>query len=381
MSDTRLVHSWQSNIPNEDKEWKLTLKQGDTDLSWLYVLIRKMRIGTAKVKIGGILSVRTEEAYRLKGYSTRVMNSALDRMKAERYGISVLLGIKDFYHRFGYAPVMANSNLFVKTKDLLRSIPAMKISRMRKSDGQKVAQLYNLLNATRTGTIIRPKYWSYFEGNFRILRGIPKPTRILLAHEKQGSISGYAALAYNEERYVVSEIGGHNAATFQTLAASLGRSAQSVGADIVEFRLPFDHSFSNFCSSLGCNWEIEYPRNHGIMARIIDLQTLFNNLKKELTRRVQRSKLPTQISIVFETDIGSICISIHPSSVHVANEQSQNATRVKIPQMRLIQLIMGYKSAEEITVEPDVSIPHSILPILSILFPKTVAYIWWSDRF
>jgi len=74
-----------------------------------------MRIGTARVKIGGILSVETEEPYRLKGYATRVMNSTLDKMKADKYAISVLLGIRDFYHRFGYAPVMANPNLFIKT--------------------------------------------------------------------------------------------------------------------------------------------------------------------------------------------------------------------------------------------------------------------------
>ena len=39
MSDLKLVHSWYRNIPNEDKEWKLTLKQNDTDLSWLYVVV------------------------------------------------------------------------------------------------------------------------------------------------------------------------------------------------------------------------------------------------------------------------------------------------------------------------------------------------------
>lgn len=59
----------------------------------------------------------------------------------------------------------------------------------------------------------------------------------------------------------------------------------------------------------------------------------------------------------------------------------RHATRVKIPQMRLIQLVMGYRSAEDLANELDVSIPSSVLPILSVLFPKTVGYIWWSDRF
>ena len=340
-----------------------------------------MRIGTARVKIGGILSVRTEEPFRLRGYSTTVMNSALDKMKADRYSISVLLGIKDFYHRFGYAPVMANSNLFVKTEDLLRTVPTATISKMKKSDGPEIARLYNHLNTTRIGTIVRPKYWSYFEGNFRILRGISKPIRTLLTYGKQGSISGYAALAYNDQKYVVSEIGGRNTETFETLAASLGRSAQRVGAEVVEFRLPYDHPFSDFCSPLGCNWEIEYPRNHGIMARIIDLPTLFRNLKKELIRRIQRSGYSTQTALILETDIGSVSLSIRSTYVKIDDRQARGATLVRIPQMRLIQLVMGYRSAEDIASESDVFIPRPVLPILSVLFPTTVGYIWWSDRF
>ena len=340
-----------------------------------------MRIGTARVKIGGVLSVETEEPYRLKGYATRVMNSALDKMEADKYAISVLFGIRDFYHRFGYAPVMANSNLFMKTEDLLRPVASTTTSRMKRSDGAEIAQLYNRLNATRTGTHVRPKYWSYFEGNFRVLPGIPQPQRVLLTHGKQGAISGYVALAYNTERYVVPEIGGLNTEIFRTLAVSLGRSALRVGADVVEFRLPYDHPFASFCSSLGCHWEIEYPRNHGIMARIINLQTLFKSLEKELTRRIRCAGLSTQTSVVIETDIDSVSLTIHPSTVQVGNKPTQHATRVKISQMRLIQLVMGYRSAEDLANGLDVSIPSSILPTLSVLFPKTVGYIWWSDRF
>ena len=107
MSNLQLVHTWAKNAPDDDKEWKLTLKQNDTDLSWLYVFIRKMRIGSARVKTGGINTVRTEEPYRLKGYSTLVMNHALERMAREKYAMSMLLGIRDFYHRFGYAPIAA----------------------------------------------------------------------------------------------------------------------------------------------------------------------------------------------------------------------------------------------------------------------------------
>jgi predicted acetyltransferase len=137
-----------------------------------------MRIGSARVKTGGINTVRTEEPHRLKGYSTLVMNHALARMAREKYAMSVLLGIPDFYHRFGYAPIMANTNLFVATEDLLRSDPIVPVSTMKKSDGAAVRRLYNQLNATRTASHVRPNYWTHLAGNFRVLPGaLQDPTK------------------------------------------------------------------------------------------------------------------------------------------------------------------------------------------------------------
>ncbi|MDP6038514.1 MAG: hypothetical protein QGG64_08185, partial [Candidatus Latescibacteria bacterium] len=267
------------------------------------------------------------------------------------------------------------------TKDLLRSGSSKPVVAIKKSDGPTIRRLYNQLNATRTVSHVRPNYWTYFEGNFRILPGTAKPLKAVVTHNPRGKISGYAALSYNEEKYVVSEIDGRSINDFKSLAAYIGKSARRKGIDLVEFRLPHDHPFATYCATLGCNWEIEHPRNHGVMARITNLQILFKNLEKELTRRIQKSDLNTPALLGIETDIGSISLNLKPSSVQISEAPSKHALRITISQMPLTQLIMGYRSAEDIANGPDVFIPPKALPILSALFPKTIGYIWWSDRF
>ena len=61
-----------------------------------------MRIGAAVVRMDGIGGVGTEEEFRNRGYSRRVMESAVQQMQRGDAALSTLFGIQDFYQKFGY---------------------------------------------------------------------------------------------------------------------------------------------------------------------------------------------------------------------------------------------------------------------------------------
>ena len=52
-----------------------------------------------------------------------------------------------------------------------------------------------------------------------------------------------------------------------------------------------------------------------------------------------------------------------------------------MPQDKLIQLMMGRRSIEDLAVELDVSVSTEIVPVLEILFPLGHPHVWWPDRF
>lgn len=355
--------------------WKVFLTENGEEASRLWVFVKRMRIGSANVRIGGIGGVGTKQEHRLKGYASRIMDESTALMQDKNYDLGFLYGIQDFYHRFGYGVAFADVTLYAKTADLLRAKASLPARAMKRADGPEVARLYNRLNADRTGTAVRPASWQYFERS----AGFQRPGRAVLTHNGRGAITGYATCSVREDRFVVSEIGGRSHADFETLAAALGRRARRAGIDTVAFHLPEDDPFADFCARYGCRMEIHHPRNAGPMARTIHLKPLMEKLVPEFTRRLEASGLAWRGALTLETDIGTVGLRINGTSVAVT--PGRDRLRAAIPQMLLTQLVLGYRSAEDVARDQGVSIPKQALPVLSALFPRHPAYMWWSDRF
>ena len=137
------------------KGWKAALFLGEEEASRLWVVVKPIRIGSATVIIGGIAGVGTPEKYRMKGYASRVMDASTELMVEQRYEMGWLYGIRDFYHRFGYAVGFPTVMFEVDTDSLKQARSMLSVRAMKKADGPAVRRLYNRLNGLRTGTVVR----------------------------------------------------------------------------------------------------------------------------------------------------------------------------------------------------------------------------------
>lgn len=352
---------------------KLALQVGDdANASRLWIVEKSLRIGLAKIRFGGIAGVGTREEYRFKGYASRLMQASTEVMVECGYEMGVLYGIPNFYHRFGYGVIFPISRLFVKTEALLRAVGPLKTRAMIKTDGLSVQRLYNRLNAERNASVVRPGRWSYFE----LSEGFQKPGRAIVAEDARGRVQGYATWKVRDGQFLVSEIGGSGNEAFGSTARALGQRAKRAERDQVIFDLPKDDAFVDFCMPLGCEQRVTYPCNTEAMGRIIHLRPLMEKLVPELSKRT--ANFTGRVSVGIETDIGSVGLAIDRGGVRVIRG---GVLKVVIPQMILTQLVMGYRGVADVINEPGVHIQKKAQPILDILFPKTSAYMWWSDRF
>ena len=64
------------------------------------------KLGDARLWVAGIGDVATHLAHRKKGIARALMNEAVEFMEKEEFDISILFGIPNFYHRFGFAPII-----------------------------------------------------------------------------------------------------------------------------------------------------------------------------------------------------------------------------------------------------------------------------------
>lgn len=354
--------------------WEVALRLEEEVASRLWIVKKRMRIGQAVVRMGGIAGVWTHEKHRLKGYASRCLEAAIGLLSAEGYEMSLLFGIADFYHRFGYGVVFPDPVLRITTENLLRAQRRHPIRGMLRTDGPEIARIYNRTQARRTGTTLRPKDWAYFERSVHF----KKPGRASLVLDPAGRTIGYATWSFLDGRFRVSEVGAGDSSAFETLAAVIGHQARRRKAEEVEFHLPSDDPFGEFCARLGCRWDIVHPRNRGPMGRILHLAPLMAALQPELSDRLHADPWAGRLRL--ETDLGAIGLRISGTGVTLT-QPHPGALRVALPQMALTQLVMGYRSAADVALDPDVTIPRRALPALSALFPKGHPYMWWSDRF
>ena len=88
---------------HDDGTREVRLEADGTDLSRTFIFPYLMRIGKSVVRMDGIGGVATGEDYRYRGYSRRVMEAAVEVMRAGDAALATLYGIQDFYHKYGFA--------------------------------------------------------------------------------------------------------------------------------------------------------------------------------------------------------------------------------------------------------------------------------------
>ena len=124
------------------------------------------------------------------------------------------------------------------------------------------------------------------------------------------------------------------------------------------------------------------PKDHMGMVRIINQSSTLEKIIGELEKRLQRDADFSEWrgKILISTDLGQDFLEINQGNVSHTNGQT-NGFHLEMPQDKLIQLTMGRRNIEDLTIESDVSVSEEILPVLDTLFPLGHPHVWWSDRF
>ncbi len=61
--------------------------------------------------------MHTQQKHRLKGYARRLLSDTVEYVTRRGYAVSMLFGIPDFYHRFGFLPAIPEHTTVVATRD------------------------------------------------------------------------------------------------------------------------------------------------------------------------------------------------------------------------------------------------------------------------
>lgn len=370
-------------------EWmkiSLALGEAEPEISRLDAPTYAMRIGPAVVKMGGVAGVGTNDEHRRRGYARLILDESTRYFTEAGHDVAVLFGIPDFYHKFGYAPIFPVTTLRLRVEDVQATVAeslaaAYTLRPLEPDDWPAALDLYDLNHRTRTGTVLRPREsWKGLHHGTQWGCG----TEVATASDDGSTVRGYVAF---DNVATVCRIGDLAYATPNVFPALLWEMVRQAGRrNLAEFevKLPPDHAFVQFCRRCGGRVETVYERNANGMGRIINLGSLFVKLADVLSERFQCSPLIALRGVLeLKTDLGAVALELSEGQVRVLPQgQSVTATwQVELPQMGLMQLVMGYRGVADAMLDDGVSLPPAAVPLMETLFPIGHPWMAMTDWF
>ena len=339
----------------------------------LRITTNTVRIGEARLKTGGLGWVTTAGYHRHKGVALALLNDTMHYLKAQNYHVSMLFGIPNFYHHFGFATTLAEYATTVPLNEAFEiTAAAYKVRKGKPGDIPAIQRIHNendggvACSALRSGAHITNRWEEW------------KAVRVLT--NARGKVFAYFLPRAGEDEFVVAEVG---VAHWQSCASVLHASARLASeehASRLRFAGPPSHPFIQFLLQYKSTHEMRCTQNRGGMMAFVNLDETLESMIPEWESRLMRSA-----ARVFRTECTLLVdrkpyrVRANKGAIDVASMSGLN--KVSLTTAELIHLVAGYRYCDEILSSKRRIINAEGRALLAALFPKRTPYVWAADRF
>lgn len=324
----------------------------------------QMRLGQGFLRVGGIGLVATHGQYRKRGLMAQTIPPALEAMAQAGYDMSLLFGIPDFYHRFGYLRAWSDTHYLLSLGQLPSEPPAFGVEASPARHTDEMGRLYNRYAAGFAGTAVRPTYpvRGNLIGNWQIHSW----------RTPAGKLAGYVVTQSPERgtqhRMLVAEAVGRP----QDVLAVAAAAARKAGLTEVKFvTLNHEGDLARTLRDGNCRAETFYHRNAGALARIMNLHSTCAKLLPGLSARLADSTMAGwegHLAVRYGDQAVGLDIARGDISIAKASRPGRGA-HVLDAGDRLIQLLMGTDQPDEVLCNPAVRCRGDAAALARILFP------------
>ena len=353
--------------------------EDDKIVSHIGVWKYPMRVGKARLMTGGIGAVMTAGACRKRGLSARVWDKTILAMREGGYDFSILFGIRDFYHRFGYVQAWPSTDHVLKTASLPEGAGKL---RLRKVDDRQplcgrgaIMRIYECEHADIVGTAVRPIY--------TLTHGLSHKFEVRALCNSGGRTKGYVVTRAGGGDLQVLEVGGVSAGCgADELLRAIRVLAGRAQCKRVRFRaLSYAHPMSEALRTRDCTVEMHYSGNARAMALVVSLEGCLRAMEGELTSRLRASAARKSRGVVNVVGDGeTVALRIADGKVRVAKPRAKAASQI-IAGAHAARLIIGSESPETLAAQGQVRFTGAADQWARVIFPKRWPMLNQLDHF
>lgn len=342
------------------------------------------RLGLARLRTAGVGYVATHGQFRKQGLMERTITATLEACRECGYDISLLFGINDFYHRFGFTRAYSETDYHVPTADLAtpakgsakklkkpRAIPLHPFIPYSRPD---LNRLFNRHAKDLAGTAVRPTWLKPNMGKLDqsgyLWTANGRPT---------GKATGYVVVCDRGSRMDVMDAAGDASAVL----AAAGQLARQFGADDVRFvQLPYRDSIAAALRRGNVRMETHYRRSGNAMVAMVNLGSTLQKMLPELTQRVRGSGLAdlrTSVTLAMGQEEVTLALD---GEVKLAAKTPPLKQQNRIAgNSELAQLVFGTDDPMEIVAARGTRLTGRAGQLLPVLFPALHPMLHPLDRF
>jgi len=340
---------------------------GDRIVTHFGVWRVRVRIGTARVRVGGIGAVGTHGDYRRRGFMARTARASVQAMRDGGYDLSMLFGIRDFYHRFGYVRAWCPSLYKVSVDDLPAERPTARVRTFTPGHREDITRLYNREHARLTGTAVKP---TYPRGTY------PCPMEGYRWTDARGRTAGYVILRPDKDMQCVEAAGSPEQALRVLARLARRRGCREILFDTLHDRCRLIQRVRQG----NCRVETRHIRRGGDMVATMHLASTLEKMAPELGRRLRGSPLDRwRGTLVVADRREAVALRIDRSRVTVRRGgRSRHAVRGND---EIAQLLIGTDDPAVTLATARMKVTGDAARLAAVLFPNEHPMLGLRDRF
>lgn len=330
-----------------------------------------VRLGEARLKMGGFGCVTTAGPLRNKGYAARLMSDSMRYLRVHGYHVSALFGIADFYHRWVFASALPEYASVIDVREAsMVAAPPFKHRAMKPGDIPSVQRIHTRNDNDTACSIIR------LGGHISSRWDRWKNARILT--DDKGKVVAYFMGEAHGEDYTVEETGILDYGWCPAVLNACMTLAKTEFASRIRFTVPPSHPFVRYLLQYRSDHEMHVSRDSNGMIAVVNIEeTLECMIPEWESRLVEAKDLCAEATLVVERK--PYRIRAHHGAVNVVAMNGTN--KVSLSRVELAQLISGARHLDEMLAVKRRAVNASGTALLTTIFPRRTPYIWHIDRF
>jgi len=332
-----------------------------------------MRVGDARLKVAGLGLVTTAPEFRHRGVCTELLRETQRYMLGHGYHVSMLFGIPNFYHRFGYATTLADYTISLDVTEVPSVLSGTyKVRAAKPGDIGAIQKIHASNDAEVSCSLLRSSAHLKFKWD--------RFSPAMVFTTQQGRVVAYVLMRQTEGGSTVEDVGVADLSVAPDVLAYCAGRAQDAFCPRIRFLLPPENPLAHYLARFQSVHEMRISRDRGGMMAFVDLGEALESMLPEWEARVVDTPAEHGRSeVTLLVDGRTYRVRSTHGSLDVA--QAPGRHKFSVSRMDLMHLLTGYAHFEDIFCSERRMLPTGSRELLAALFPKRSPCVHPFDQF